>query len=54
MNIAALARRTVVYVLLSIAAFLSVFPFYWMIVGSTNRNLTIDEIIEMKNEGRRY
>lgn len=41
MNIAALARRTVVYVLLSIAAFLSVFPFYWMIVGSTNRSADV-------------
>ncbi len=38
MNIAALLRRAVVYVLLSIAAFVSVFPFYWMIVGATNRS----------------
>jgi len=41
MNPAALARRTLVYVLLSIAAFLSVFPFYWMIVGSTNKSADI-------------
>lgn len=36
MNRPALVRRGVVYVMLSIAAFVSVFPFYWMIVGSTN------------------
>ena len=41
MNPAAVARRTLVYVLLSIAAFLSVFPFYWMIVGSTNKSADI-------------
>lgn len=29
-------RRTAIYVFLSIAAFLSVFPFYWMVVGATN------------------
>lgn len=38
MNAAALFRRGLVYVLLSIAAFVSVFPFYWMIVGATNRS----------------
>jgi lactose/L-arabinose transport system permease protein len=31
-----LIRRGLVYLLLSIAAFISVFPFYWMIVGATN------------------
>jgi lactose/L-arabinose transport system permease protein len=31
-------RRGFVYVLLAIAAFVSVFPFYWMIVGATNRS----------------
>ena len=36
MNPAFLVRRGIVYVLLSVAAFLSVFPFYWMIVGATN------------------
>jgi lactose/L-arabinose transport system permease protein len=41
MNVAALARRAVVYVLLSIAAFISVFPFYWMVVGSTNKSADI-------------
>lgn len=38
---AALLRRGVVYVLLSIAAFVSVFPFYWMIVGATNRSADV-------------
>ena len=41
MNVAALLRRGLVYVLLSIAAFVSVFPFYWMIVGATNRSSDI-------------
>jgi lactose/L-arabinose transport system permease protein len=41
MNAAALARRGIVYLLLSIAAFVSVFPFYWMIVGSTNKSADI-------------
>jgi len=41
MNPAALARRGIVYLLLSIAAFLSVFPFYWMIVGATNKSADI-------------
>ena len=29
-------RRALLYVVLSIAAFVSIFPFYWMVVGSTN------------------
>ena len=29
-------RRGILYLVLSIAAFVSVFPFYWMVVGSTN------------------
>ena len=37
----ALARRGLVYLLLSVAAFLSVFPFYWMIVGATNKSADI-------------
>jgi lactose/L-arabinose transport system permease protein len=37
----ALLRRAVVYILLSIAAFVSVFPFYWMIVGATNKSADI-------------
>ena len=41
----ALARRTLIYVLLSIAAFLSIFPFFWMMVGATN---TSAEIIKGK------
>ena len=31
-------RRVLVYLGLSIAAFVSVFPFYWMIVGATNKS----------------
>jgi lactose/L-arabinose transport system permease protein len=34
-------RRGLVYVLLSIAAFISVFPFYWMVVGATNQSADI-------------
>jgi lactose/L-arabinose transport system permease protein len=41
MSTGALTRRGIVYVLLSIAAFVSVFPFYWMIVGATNRSADI-------------
>jgi len=37
----ALARRGLVYLLLSLAAFISVFPFFWMIVGTTNRSADI-------------
>lgn len=29
-------RRALLYVALSIAAFVSIFPFYWMVVGATN------------------
>jgi lactose/L-arabinose transport system permease protein len=29
-------RRALLYIALSIAAFVSIFPFYWMVVGSTN------------------
>lgn len=29
-------RRALLYIALSIAAFISIFPFYWMLVGSTN------------------
>lgn len=42
----AILRRALVYVLLSIAAFVSVFPFFWMIVGATNRSA---DIIRGKN-----
>ncbi len=31
-----LARRALVYVAMSVAAFISVFPFYWLVVGATN------------------
>ena len=41
MNGFALIRRGLVYLLLSIAAFVSVFPFYWMIVGATNRSADV-------------
>jgi lactose/L-arabinose transport system permease protein len=37
----ALIRRGLVYLLLSIAAFVSVFPFFWMIVGTTNTSADI-------------
>ena len=36
-----LLRRGLVYLGLSIATFVSVFPFYWMIVGSTNKSADI-------------
>lgn len=35
-NAFGLVRRGIVYLLLSVAAFVSVFPFLWMIVSSTN------------------
>jgi lactose/L-arabinose transport system permease protein len=41
MSAAAFIRRGIVYVLLSIAAFVSIFPFYWMIVGATNRSADV-------------
>jgi len=41
MNGFALARRGLVYLSLSIAAFVSVFPFYWMIVGATNKSADV-------------
>jgi lactose/L-arabinose transport system permease protein len=34
-------RGGVVYLLLSLAAFLSIFPFFWMIVGTTNTSADI-------------
>jgi len=34
-------RRTGVYLFLSLAAFLSVFPFFWMAVGATNKSTDI-------------
>ena len=36
LNVVGLVRRGIVYLLLSVAAFVSVFPFLWMIVSSTN------------------
>ena len=41
MSAAALVRRSLVYLLLSVAAFISVFPFYWMIVGATNKSADV-------------
>jgi lactose/L-arabinose transport system permease protein len=38
-------RRAAVYVVLCIAAYISVFPFFWMIVGSTN---TMADILKGK------
>lgn len=35
-NLLALASRSLVYLLLSVAAFVSIFPFIWMFVSSTN------------------
>ncbi len=37
----AILSRAITYALLSLAAFISVFPFYWMIVGSTNRSVDV-------------
>jgi lactose/L-arabinose transport system permease protein len=36
-----LVRRSIVYAVLAIATFVSIFPFYWMVVGSTNRSAEI-------------
>lgn len=36
-----LARRALVYLMLSVAAFVSVFPFFWMIVGTSNTSADI-------------
>lgn len=33
--------RTITYLLLSLAAFVSIFPFFWMVVGATNRSVDI-------------
>ena len=41
MSAAARLRIILVYLGLSIAAFVSVFPFYWMVVGSTNKSADI-------------
>jgi len=38
---ARLLRRTLLYLALSVAAYLSIFPFYWMVVGATNRSADI-------------
>jgi lactose/L-arabinose transport system permease protein len=40
-NFWALLRRALVYFLLGVAAFVSVFPFFWMIVGATNLSADI-------------
>lgn len=34
-------RRGLVYLLLAIAAFISIFPFYWMIIGATNKSADV-------------
>ncbi len=41
MSAAAILRRGMVYVLLSVAAFLSIFPFYWMVIGATNKSADV-------------
>ena len=41
MRAVALLRRALVYALLGLAAFISVFPFYWMVVGATNRSADV-------------
>ena len=38
-------RRALIYVILSLAAFISVFPFFWMIIGATN---TMADILKGK------
>lgn len=37
----AMVRRALVYLLLSVAAFVSVFPFLWMMIGATNTSADI-------------
>ncbi len=37
-NPLALAGRAATYILLSLIAFVSIFPFFWMVVGATNTN----------------
>ena len=37
-NPLALLGRAATYLVLSLAAFISVFPFFWMVIGSTNTN----------------
>ena len=34
-------RYTFIYIFLTISAFISVFPFFWMIVGSTNTSVDV-------------
>jgi len=34
-------RYILIYLFLTISAFISVFPFYWMIVGSTNSSVDV-------------
>jgi len=36
-------RYLLIYLFLGIAAFISVFPFYWMVVGSTNTSLDVNK-----------
>lgn len=41
MNTSRLAGNVLQYVFLGVAAFLSVFPFIWMLIGATNKSLQI-------------
>jgi lactose/L-arabinose transport system permease protein len=36
-----LVSRGLVYLMLSLAAFISVFPFYWMVIGATNTSIAV-------------
>lgn len=40
-NPLALVGRSATYLILSLAAFVSIFPFFWMLVGATNTNADI-------------
>jgi lactose/L-arabinose transport system permease protein len=40
-NVARMIRRGIVYLLLSVVSFVSVFPFYWMVVGATNTSADV-------------
>lgn len=40
-NLPHLIGRAATYLLLSLAAFVSIFPFFWMVVGATNRSVDI-------------
>ena len=41
MNLSRFAQNTAQYVFLGLAAFLSIFPFLWMVIGATNKSIDI-------------